>query len=99
MYVIREILNCKPGKVRQVLEGFRTISAALEEMGRPPFRLMTDASGEPFWTLVAETTIETVEAFFEMERTVMAKESVQKGAAGFHELVIGGRREIFRLEA
>jgi hypothetical protein len=33
MYVIREVLNCKPGKVRQMIEKFRSISAVLKEMG------------------------------------------------------------------
>ncbi len=98
MYVIREVLNCKPGKVRQVLEGFRVISAALQEMGRPPMRLMTDVSGEPFWTLVMEMEVERIEESFEVEQAVMKKESVQKGMSGFHEAIIGGRREIYRLE-
>ncbi len=98
MYVIREVLNCKPGKVRQVLEGFRVISAALKEMGRPPMRLMTDVSGEPFWTLVMEMEVERIEESFELEQAVMKKESVQKGMSGFHEAIIGGRREIYRLE-
>ena len=99
MYVIREVLNCKPGKVRQVVESFRLISATLVEMGRPPMRLMTDVSGEPFWTLVVETEVERVEDSFELEQAVMKKESVQKGMAGFHEAIIGGRREVYRLEA
>jgi DNA-binding response OmpR family regulator len=41
MYVIREVLNCKPGKVRQMLEKFRAISAVLKEMGHEPLRLLT----------------------------------------------------------
>jgi hypothetical protein len=32
MYVIREVLNCKPGKVRQMVEKFRSISTVLQEM-------------------------------------------------------------------
>ena len=34
MYVIREVLNCKPGKVRQMVEKFRSISTVLKEMGQ-----------------------------------------------------------------
>jgi hypothetical protein len=98
MYVIREILNCKPGKVRQVVESFRLISATLVEMGRPRMRLMTDVSAEPFWTLVAEMEVEQVDQSFELEREVMKKESVQKGMAAFREAIIGGRREIYRVE-
>ena len=65
MYIVREILNCKPGKVRQMIENFEAISAALRGMGRQPLRLMTDVSGEPFWTLVVEASVETVNEFFE----------------------------------
>ena len=32
MYVIREVLNCKPGQVRQMVEKFRQISIVLKEM-------------------------------------------------------------------
>ena len=38
MYVIREIVNCKPGKVRQMGEKFRVLSDALEDLGQPPLR-------------------------------------------------------------
>ena len=54
MYVIREVLNCKPGKVRQMLEKFRSISTVLKEMGQEPMRLLTDVTGEPYWTIIAE---------------------------------------------
>ena len=98
MYVVREILNCKPGKVRPMLESFEAISAALREMGRPPLRLMTDVTGEPFWTLVVEATVDTVDEFFEMERTLMSNASIQKRMAGYHEMVQSGRREVYRIE-
>lgn len=98
MYVIREILNCRPGKVRQVVESFRTISTAMQEMGRPPLRLLTDVTGEPFWTLVVEATVERVDEFFGMEQALMANESVRTGMADFHDLIHGGRREIYRVE-
>ena len=48
MFVIREVLHCKPGKVRQMLEKFGHISAVLKELGQEPMRLMTDVTGEPF---------------------------------------------------
>ena len=57
MYVIREVLNCKPGNVRPMLEKFRSISTVLKEMGHEPMRLLTDVTGEPFWTLVAEVKV------------------------------------------
>ena len=44
MYVIREVLHCKPGKVRQMVEKFRAISTALKEFGQEPLRLLTDVT-------------------------------------------------------
>ena len=98
MYIIREVLNCKPGKVRPLMDRFRVLSAALQETGRPPLRLLTDVSGEPFWTLIAEVTVDTVDEFFTVEQNLMANESVRNAMGGYHELVESGRREIYRVE-
>ena len=99
MYVIREVLNCKPGKVRQMLEKFRGISAVLKEMGQEPLRLLTDVTGEPYWTIIAEATVEKIDDFFVMEHTLMTNETLQKTMADYHDLVAGGRREIYRIES
>ena len=99
MYVIREVLNCKPGKVRPMLEKFRSISAVLKEMGQEPMRLLTDVTGEPYWTVIAEVKVEAIDDFFAMERTLMTNETLQKTMADYHELVAGGRREIYRIES
>jgi hypothetical protein len=45
MFVIREVLKCKPGKVRQMVEKFRAISSVLKEMGPEPLRVLTDVTG------------------------------------------------------
>ena len=99
MYVIREVLHCKPGKVRQMAEKFRAISHALQEMGHEPMRLLTDVTGEPFWTIVAEARVEKIDDFFAVEQTLTANESVRKVMADYHDLVESGRREIYRVES
>jgi hypothetical protein len=99
MYVIREVLNCRPGKVRPMVEKFRGLSDALEELGHEPLRLLTDVSGEPFWTIVAEAKVERIEDFFAVEQQLMANESVRRTMADYHELVQVGRREIYRIES
>ena len=99
MYIIREVLSCKPGKVRPLIDRFRTLSGALEKTGRPPLRLLTDVSGEQFWTLIAEVSVPTVDDFFSVEESLMADESVRSAMAGYHELVERGRREIYRVES
>jgi hypothetical protein len=98
MYVIREVLNCKPGKVRQMVQKFQSISTALKEMGQEPLRVLTDVTGEPYWTLVAEAKVEQIDDFFAVEQKLMANETLRKTMADYHDLVDRGRREIYRLE-
>lgn len=99
MYMIREVLHCKPGKVRQMVEKFRTISSVLQDMGQAPMRLLTDVTGEPFWTVVAEAEVERIDDFFTFEEKLMANETLRKTMADYHELVESGRREIYRIES
>ena len=99
MYVIREVLHCRPGKVRQMVEKFRAISQALTETGHEPLRLLTDVTGEPFWTIVAEANVDKVDDFFAVEQKLMANESLRKTMADYHDLVESGRREIYRVES
>jgi hypothetical protein len=98
MYVIREVLHCKPGKVRQMVEKFRGISTALKEMKQEPLRLLTDVTGEPYWTIVAEARVERIDDFFAMEQQLTANETLRKTMADYHDLVESGRREIYRIE-
>ena len=99
MYMFREVLYCKPGKVKALAEKFKALGEILKGMGYQPFRLYTDASGERFWTLVLESEAESIESFFEMEAQVMAKSEAQKAMSGYHDLVLEGRREVYRVEA
>ena len=99
MYVIREVLNCKPGKVRQMVEKFRAISMALKGMGHEPMRILTDVTGEPFWTIVAEAKVEKIDDFFAMEQALTTNETLRNTMADYHDLVTSGRREIYRIES
>ena len=99
MYVIREVLHCKPGKVRQMVEKFRAISAVLTELGHEPLRLLTDVAGEPFWTIVAEASVPKVADFFATEQQLMANETLRQSMADYHDLVESGRREVYRIES
>ena len=98
MDVIREVHHCKPGKVRQMIEKFKSISAVLKDEGQEPMRLLTDVTGEPFWTVVAEAKVEKIEDFFAMEQKLTSHESIRKAMSDYHDLVEDGRREIFRVE-
>ena len=99
MYLIREVLNCQPGRVRDMVEKFRSISTVLKEMGQEPLRLLTDVTGEQFWTLVVEARVERIDDFFALEQKLMAHEGLRKSMADYHSLIHRGRREIYRIES
>ena len=52
--------------------------------------MLTDVAGEPFWTIVAEATVEKIEDFFAMEQRLMQTESLRKSMADYHDLVDRG---------
>jgi hypothetical protein len=98
MFVIREVLRCKPGQVRPMVEKFKAISQGLRDLGHPPLRLLTDVTGEPFWTVIAEAQVERVDDFFNIERQLTSNDKVRAAMADYHALVESGRREIYRVE-
>ena len=57
MLMIREIMYCKPGKVRNMVEKFLAMDK-LAEKGMPKMRVMTDFCGDRYWTIVAEMEVE-----------------------------------------
>ena len=99
MYVIREVVHCKTCKVRQMVEKFKAISQVLEGMEPGPLRLLTDVAGEPFWTVIAEAQVENIDDFFAFEHKLMANDTLRKTMADYHDLVLSGRREIYRIES
>ncbi len=103
MYLIREIFYCKPGQVRPLVEKFKAMNAVSQKLGMPKMKLMTDVSAERYWTLVGEMEVPSLEAFEKMmanpagsEEDMKEFESIMKG---YHDLVVKGRREIYRIEA
>lgn len=99
MYLVRDIMHCKPGQVRPMLEKFKSMNAVMKNMGIRPFRLMTDVTGERFWTIVAEIEVEKLDGFMELMGKVMGNDEARKIMSGYHELAEMGRREIYTLEA
>ena len=99
MYVIREIMHCKPGKVGEMVKRFKQMEPLMKEVGlKEPQRIMTDMSGESFWTVVAEQNVESLEQYLDLSRQTMTDPRVQKIMQGYHEFVESGRREIFKVE-
>lgn len=102
MLLIREVMYCKPGKVRPLVEKFLAMSKLGTKSGMPPMKIMTDVSAERYWTLVAEMEVPSLQAFEEMMRGQGQSDAdtkeFEKIMKDYHDLVEYGRREIYKLE-
>jgi hypothetical protein len=98
MYIIREVMYCKPGKVREMVKKFKSLNDLAPKLGLKPSRILTDVSGEPFWTIVGITEVESLDEFFASMEKAFANEEAGRIMAGYHDLVQGGRREIYKVE-
>jgi hypothetical protein len=103
MLLIREIMYCKPGKVRPMVEKFQAMSKLMEKTGMGKMRVLTDLSAERYWTLVSEMEVPSLQAFEEMMQgpgpgQADAMKEFEKIMTGYHDLVEYGRREIYKIE-
>lgn len=102
MYLIRDIMYCKPGMVRPMVEKFLTMSKMGEKVGMPRMRIMTDFCAERYWTAVAETEVPDLNAFEKMmsapQGSAEDMKKFEEAMKGYHELVDHGKREIYKIE-
>jgi hypothetical protein len=99
MLLIRDIMYCKPGKVRPMVEKFIAMSKVNEKRGLPKMRVMTDVSAERYWTVVSEMEVESLASFMAMMQTPDDAKEFEAVMKGYHDLVESGRREIYSIEA
>lgn len=98
MYLVRDIMYCKPGKARAMADKFLALAKIGGKMGMGTMRVMTDVSAERYWTVVAETEVASIEQHAEMARKAMAMPEFQEVMKGYHDLIDTGRREIYLIE-
>lgn len=102
MYLIREVMYCKPGKVRAMTEKFVAMSKLNEKLGMPKMRIMTDFSAEQYWTVIAEMEVADLGEFEKMMSNPQGSNDDMKKfeeiMKGYHDLVDHGKREIYKVE-
>jgi len=98
MFLIRDIMYCKPGKARQIVDKFVALSKLSQKLGFGSMRIMTDVSAERYWTVVSEMEVASLEQYTETSRKSMQMPEFQEAMKGYHDLVDHGRREIYMLE-
>jgi hypothetical protein len=103
MYVIRDIMYCKPGKVRALVDKYKAMTALGGRVGMPPMRIMTDFSAERYWTVVSEMEVPDLKAFEDMMQNPQGSpedmKKMEEIMTGYHDLVDHGKREIYKLES
>jgi hypothetical protein len=98
MFLIRDIMYCKPGQARPMVQKFLALSKLGKQMGFGPMRVMTDVSAERYWTVVSEMEVESLDKYGEMSRKSMEMPEFQAAMKGYHDLIQQGRREIYSIE-
>lgn len=98
MFLIRDIMYCKPGQARPMVQKFLAMSKIGSKFGFGPMRVMTDVSAERYWTVVSEMEVKSLEEYAELTRKGMEVKEFQDIMKGYHDLVDHGRREIYQIE-
>jgi hypothetical protein len=98
MLLIREVMNCKPGKVRSMVNKFKAMSDLMRKKGVGQMRVMTDLAAERYWTVVAEFEVKSM-ADFEAMMSSSDMEEFGPIMEGYHDLIDIGRREIYTIES
>ena len=102
MLLVRDLMYCKPGKVRPMVEKFVAMSKLGEKMGMPKMKVMTDFAAERYWTVVSEMEVESMQALEAMfsgaGQNAEDMKKFEELMKGYHDLVESGRREIYKLE-
>lgn len=99
MYLVRELMYCKPGKVRPLVEKFHAMNQLMAKSGQGTMRVMTDIAAEQYWTVVTEYELESLDKLMSMEgMSAEDMKEMEEIMKGYHDLVLKGKREIYKLE-
>jgi hypothetical protein len=102
MFIVRDIMYCKPGKVRAMTDKFLAMSRLSEKMKMPKMRVMTDFCAEQYWTVVSEMEVPDLAEFekmmSDMQGSEEGKKQFEEVMKGYHDLVDHGKREIYKIE-
>ena len=95
MYLIRDVFNCKPGRAKDLVAKFKRAMSLMQAPGT--WRVMTDTVGG-YWTVVTESEVGELKTYFDMASSEADTPEVAKAMEGYHDLITGGHREIYRIE-
>jgi hypothetical protein len=98
MFLIREVMYCKPGQVKPMVQKSQALARIAKSQGLFSMRVLTDACAERFWTVVMEVETESLDKFEAESRKAMENKELQEVMKGYHDHIDYGRREIYKIE-
>jgi hypothetical protein len=100
MIVVRNVFRLKFGKAKEAMELWKEGMALSKRLGfnAKSMRLLTDVTGD-FYTLVFETTFDSVAEWERSGKEAMAKAEWQRWYRKVPEFTESGYREIFTVAA
>lgn len=97
MYMFREVFTAERGKAPEVVETFKMLDQALEQAGGyTNRRIYVDYTG-PMDTIVYQFEMESLDAYFTMERAVFEDPQAKPLIDAFNSLARSGHKEIYEV--
>ena len=100
MFLIRDVFHAKPGKAKELVKIFKNMTNELEGSGIKNTKILTD-SASTYWTVIIESEVEDLNSYMNMAHNVSTSSKEQQQVqemTDYRDLVIGGHREVFRIE-
>ena len=100
MIIVRSEFQCKPGRVQEMIDNFKAMTAMMEQQSViKRTRLMTDLSGN-FDTLVVESEVESIDDYFALMQAAFADPDMQTEQADpMNSIYQTGQRNFYKIEA
>jgi hypothetical protein len=96
MYLVRDVLQCKPGHAKDLVAVFKKALPYLRKTGMKNPQIMTDMVAT-YWTVVLQAETENLQDFEEAMKRSRDIPEMGKIMEGYMEHLVGGRREVYVL--
>ena len=97
MILERTVIKCKPGSANQMVNQFKEMGQRMGDQDViKSFRILTDLTG-PFDTVVIESVIESIDAYFAMLEAMYANQ--EAGETDMEDVYRSGYRTFYTIEA
>lgn len=96
MYMLREVYTAERGKAPEIVATFKMLDQALGQAGYSGGRIYVDYTG-PMDTVVYEFELESLDAYFTLERAVFEDPEAKPLIDAFNTNARSGHKEIYEV--